>query len=244
MDTTSNILLIFEYAEETYGGAKFIIEHPKYQQYNIDFIYGLHIWPNLPTKFITNHQLMAASCEVKITIHGISTHIANIDNIHDTNLIASEFLQQANTIFPDYLIRFGILKGGDTPNVIANKTVLHGSIRSFTTQNLDFAKRYLWQLATLYMMRYSNIIEISFTDGYPPLINDLELMQPNTEIQNISYFTTESFAYYLQKKKGLYVLLGTAQDIPLHSNTFQVPLDLLSIAYQYYVQLIKAEVVQ
>lgn len=240
--TTTNILFIFEYAEETYGGAKYIIQHPKYQEYNIHSIYGLHIWPKLPKKIITSQYLMATSCEVTITINGTSTHIADINNKMDANEIACHFLTQASIQRKDCIIRFGIIKGGNAPNIISNQTILHGSIRSLDAEHLAFAKKYLWQLSTLYMMHYSNIIEIHFTDGYPSLINSLELNLPNTEIQSFSFFTTESFSYYLQNKKGLYVLLGTAQDIPLHSNQFIVPLDILSIGYQYFLQRIMAEV--
>lgn len=242
IQTTSNILFIFEYAEETYGGAKYIIQHPKYQEYNIHSIYGLHIWPKLPKKIITSQHLMATSCEVIITIHGTSSHIADIDNHMDANEIASQFLQQASLQQKHFIIRFGIIKGGNAPNIISNQTIIHGSIRALTIEHLEFAKKYLWQLSTLYMMRHSNIIEINFTEGYPPLINTLELIPTNIDILPLSYFTTESFGYYLQNKKGLYVLLGTAQDIPLHSPQFIVPLDILSIGYQYFLQRIMAEV--
>ena len=240
-----NILLIFEYAEETYGGAKYIIQNQTYLNYHLKQIYALHIWPNLPKgQLLTNKHLMATSCEVKITVHGQEDHIATTNPIVDANAIASQLYNQANLEFPDFLIRFGIIKGGTAPNIISNKTVIHGTIRSLQLETLDFAKQYLWKLATLYMMRYSNIIEVTFNDGYPPLINSMELVSTPIQIQPLSFFTTDSFSYYLQTTKGLYVLLGTEETTTLHTSKFLVPQELLLIGYQYFYQLTMAEVVQ
>ena len=245
VETNYNILLIFEYAEETYGGAKYIITNDKYLQYNPKAIYALHIWPNLPKgQLFTNKHLMAASCEARIIVHGQQEHIATDKPLVDANAIACQFYQQALLEFPDFFIRFGIIKGGIAPNVICNQTLLHGTIRSLQPQNIDFAKQYLWKLATLYMMRYSNIIEISFNDGYPALINSLELLTNPVQIKPLSYFTTDSFSYYLQTTKGLYVLLGTGENISLHTSNFLVPKDILLTGYQYFYQLTMAEVVQ
>ena len=245
---TSNVLFIFECAEETYGGAKHIIQHPNYHP---NSIYTLHIWPNIPKhQLLTSTHLMAASCEVKITIKGTGGHIATQEQYIDTNKIAAELYNQATLQYPDFFIRFGILKGGNAPNIIPNQTILHGTIRSLTPQNIDFAKQYLWKLATLYMMRYSNIIEVTFNEGYPAIQNSEDIITrtqntiPELQVQPISYFTTDSFAYYLQNTPGLYALLGTGENIPLHSSNFIVPLDILETGYQFYYRILTAAVDQ
>ena len=241
---TNNVLFIFEYAEETYGGAKQIINHPKY---NPTSIYTIHIWPNLPKhQLLTNNHLMATSCEVKIIIHGEGGHIATKEQYIDTNRIACELYNQATLQFPDFFIRFGIIKGGNAPNIIPNQTLLHGTIRSLTPQNIDFAKQYLWKLATLYMMRYSNIIEITFNEGYPAIRNSQHIIDqtkniiPELQIKPVSYFTTDSFAYYLQNTPGLYTLLGTGDTTPLHASNFIVPLEILETGYQFYYRILMA----
>ena len=245
LETNYNFLLIFEYAEETYGGAKYIITNQQYIHYQPIAIYALHIWPNLPKgQLVTNEHLMATSCEVKIIIHGQEDHIATKNTIVDANMIASEFYQQATLNYSDFFIRFGIIKGGHAPNIICNQTLLHGTIRSLQLKNIDFAKQYLWKLATLYMMRYSNIIEVSFSDGYPPLINSMDLVSTPIQIQPLSFFTTDSFSYYLQHSKGLYALLGTGENTTLHTSNFLVPQDILLIGYNYFYQLAMAEVDQ
>ena len=44
-----NVLLIFQPAEETDGGAKDICDSGVLQQYHVERIFGLHLWPGLPS---------------------------------------------------------------------------------------------------------------------------------------------------------------------------------------------------
>ena len=100
------------------------------------------------------------------------------------------------------------------------------------------------------MMRYSNIIEITFNEGYPAIQNSEDIITrtqntiPELQVQPISYFTTDSFAYYLQNTPGLYTLLGTGENIPLHSSNFIVPLEILETGYQFYYRILTAVVDQ
>ena len=44
-----NILLVFQPAEEASGGAKEICDSGIFATYNTEVIFGLHLWPGLPT---------------------------------------------------------------------------------------------------------------------------------------------------------------------------------------------------
>ena len=235
-----NVLCIFEYAEETYGGAKYIVQNPLFLQYSPIAIYGLHIWPYLPMHSISLAN-MSSSCEVTITIHGKASHIAQATEGIDANEIAGQFLSQAILQYPDICIRFGIIKGGTAPNILSNLTILTGTIRCRKTQTQEFAKRYLWQLATLYMMRYQNLIEVQFNEGYPAIINHPQLLnqtqQQYLKLQQEPTFTfaSDSFAYY---PNSLYVFLGSGTNQPLHTTTYQFPLEILSTGYLYFQSLL------
>ena len=43
-----NVLLVFQPAEETTGGAQFICQSGVFAQKNVKAIYGFHLWPDLP----------------------------------------------------------------------------------------------------------------------------------------------------------------------------------------------------
>ena len=73
-----NVLLVFQPAEETPGGAKDLCETGIFQKYGVEAIFGLHLWPGLPFGVVYSScdELMARSCEVNIDIYGKSAHIA------------------------------------------------------------------------------------------------------------------------------------------------------------------------
>ena len=60
-----NVLLVFQPAEETTGGAQFICQSGVFAQKNVKAIYGFHLWPDLPLGQPATRPgpLLAASCE-------------------------------------------------------------------------------------------------------------------------------------------------------------------------------------
>ena len=73
-----NVLLVFQPAEETTGGAKDICDTGIFREYNVQAIFGLHLWPGLPAGTVASrkNELMARSCEVTVDVYGKSSHIA------------------------------------------------------------------------------------------------------------------------------------------------------------------------
>lgn len=244
-----NLLLIFEYAEETTGGANTIIHHPFFQNHHPQAIYALHLWPFLPAHTLASrpNTLMGYSCETNILIHGSSSHVSMFQQGIDAIEIAGHYLSQTVIPFENFLIRFGQIQAGHTRNVLANQASLSGTIRALETDTMNLAKQYLWQLATLFMMRYENIIEVNFNDGYPAVNNDPKLFQylqniePNLQILPTSSYATESFSYYQKYVPGVFILLGTGNNIPLHSSNFHFPIEILETGLQFYQRIIQAK---
>lgn len=232
---THNVLFIFEYAEETSGGAKILLQHPLFQQYHPQAIYALHLWPFLPANTIATHPhtVFGYSSEVNILIHGRSTHVSMVKHGIDANEIAGHFLSQAVIPYHNFLIRFGEIHGGHARNVLADQTVLTGTIRAIELDSLNLAKQYLWQLATLLMMRYENIIEVTFQNGYPAVCNNAELLKdlthtlPHLQLLSETSYAAESFSFYQQQYPTVMLLLGTGTNIPLHSSNFSFPVEIL-----------------
>ena len=58
-----NVLLVFQSAEETTGGAKDLCDTGVFDQYHVKAIFGLHLWPGLPSGRIASrkNELMARS---------------------------------------------------------------------------------------------------------------------------------------------------------------------------------------
>ena len=76
-----NVLLVFQPAEETTGGARDICKTGLFKLYKVQAIFALHLWPGLEAGVIgcRKHEMMARTCEVKVDIYGKTTHIAKLD---------------------------------------------------------------------------------------------------------------------------------------------------------------------
>ncbi|MFQ9859864.1 MAG: M20/M25/M40 family metallo-hydrolase [Evtepia gabavorous] len=72
-----NVLLLFQPAEETTGGAKDLCQSGVLEAHKVQCVFGMHLWPELPAGVIASRkrEMMSRSCEVSVTITGRSSHI-------------------------------------------------------------------------------------------------------------------------------------------------------------------------
>ena len=73
-----NVLLLFQPAEETTGGAKRLCESGVLEQHAVTRVFGLHLWPGLEAGKVYTRPgpLMARANEVTVTIAGKSVHLS------------------------------------------------------------------------------------------------------------------------------------------------------------------------
>ncbi len=216
-----NVLLIFQPAEETTGGAKQICETDVLEQYGVRAIFALHLWPGLPKGAVYSRSgvLMAASREVRAEFTGRSVHIANYQQGADALYACCRFYQMAQKQ-PGFL-KFGMLSGGTAGNVVCGKAVLSGSLRSMDEKN----QAKLQKLCLRACRRTGCRGELFISEGYPAVRNDPALYRKITEILPVKklpkpVWTAEDFSFYQQKIPGVYFLLGVGDAPPLHSPAF------------------------
>ena len=141
----SNILLIFQPAEETTGGAKPILDSGVFEKYNVTRIFGMHLIPDLPkgALYTKSGAMMAKSCEITVDIEGKSSHIAKYEEGADALLAAAEFITQLYSGVDklsdiEYkLLRFGRLTSGSVRNAVSPHSELTGSLRCFDENDFD-----------------------------------------------------------------------------------------------------------
>ena len=69
---SKNVLLIFQPGEESPGGARYLCETGMFSNFNVEAVFGLHLWPGLEkgTVFTRENELMSRSCEINVDIYG------------------------------------------------------------------------------------------------------------------------------------------------------------------------------
>ena len=243
----SNILLVFQPAEETTGGAKPILDSKVFEKYNVTRVFGMHLIPDLPKGqlYTKSGAMMAKSCEITVDIEGVSSHIAKYEQGADALLAAAEFITrvygglQAMSDIKYKLLRFGKLTSGSVRNAVSSHSTLLGSLRCFDENDFVRLKELAQNTADDIDSLYKTKTAITLNEGYPPLINDSGLVQKLKQILPIRELTeprmiTDDFSWYQKKVPGVYIFLGTGTNISLHSPEFDFDESILDIGKNAY----------
>ena len=182
-DLKHNVLLIFQPAEETTGGAKDLCQSGVFEQYNVTCLFGLHLWPALPAGVVASRkkEMMSRSCEVSVTITGRSSHIAKAEEGLDALAAGVEFYRRAvaleKELSPDIyrLLKFGRMESGTVRNAVSGKTVLLGSLRAFQDEVFFGLQEGLRAIGRDIEKETGCTVDVHANDGYPAVWNPDEL---------------------------------------------------------------------
>ncbi|MGL6065232.1 MAG: M20 metallopeptidase family protein [Fusobacteriaceae bacterium] len=255
----SNILLIFQPAEEGPGGAKNIVETGIFDKYKIKSIFGFHLFPTLPQGTIGSKigGLMAKAAEINIDIIGKSGHSGQPHKTIDSIQIALSFLQSMNTIvsknlspFDPSLISFNKIIGGTVRNIVAEKTRLEGTIRSFSEESFSLIIKKIKDIIHGLEISWNCKINMNIAEGYPPVINDKKYydifkraMESSSSIKLVEVepeMLAEDFSFYQEKIPGVFYFVGTLNkekkfDNALHNCGFNFDEKALEYALESYI---------
>ena len=227
-----NVLLVFQPAEETTGGAKDICQTGLFRQRNVRSIFGLHLWPGLPQGklYAKAGAMMARSGEVTVDLFGASAHIAKGEGV-DALAAGAELYRRARELeqgFPEgipRILNFGLFQSGQVRNAVSAHTHMEGSLRAYEDRVFFALRRGLEDIAAQVERQWGCTVSLSVSEGYPAVWNPEDLLEqvkalaPVETLQTPS-MTTEDFAWYQRYLPGVFFFLGLG-DVPgLHADTF------------------------
>ena len=228
-----NVLLVFQCAEETTGGAKDICESGIFDQYHTAAIFGLHIWPGLEAGTVASRSgpLMSRSGQLRVEITGRSAHIAKTGEGIDALAAATRFYTEAAALersIPAHiprLLKFGKLESGTVCNALAGSALLEGSLRAFEDDIFFRLRDGLLQIGKQLEQDTGCTVRIHLSEGYPAVNNPETLCRRVLELipdcrEATPSMTTEDFSYYQQILPGMFFFLGAGDAPPLHSADF------------------------
>ena len=228
-----NILLVFQPAEETIGGAKLICETGVFEEYRVEAIFGLHLWPGLAAGqiFSRKEELMARASEINVDIYGKSAHIAKASEGVDAIAAGTEFYRRAMAMeaaLPDNvfrLLKFGKFESGVVRNALSAHTHMEGSLRAFQDEIFDGMKESLNTIGRELEAEFGCRVEIDINSGYPAVMNPADLCDRVKKVADFTeldapYMTAEDFAFYQRKLPGMFLFVGTGDSPALHTCNF------------------------
>ena len=228
-----NVLLVFQPAEETTGGAKDICDTGIFETYHVTAIFALHLWPGLAAGTIASRreEMMSRSCEVTVDIYGKSAHIAKASDGLDALAAAVEFYNQVTDMekaLPAHifrLLKFGKLESGTVRNALAASAHLEGSLRAFHDEVFFSLRDGILAIGTEMESATGCSVKIHMNEGYPAVINPGALYDRVCKCVDFDELDapsmiTEDFSWYQKKLPGIFFFLGTGDTPALHADNF------------------------
>jgi len=250
--------LIFQPAEENFGGAKLMMDDGFFDRFPCDAVFGLHNDPSRPFgRFaFLDGPIMASADECKITVVGKGGHGAEPQAACDPIVCGASIIMALQTIVSRNIhpiqSAVGAFNSGIASNVIPERAEMNITVRALDPDVRDQLEHRIRQIAEGQAASYGMTAEVDYERGYPPMIN------PKAETEYVRAFAkeftgedkvtdlehpimgSEDFGYFLEERPGCFFLLGTARtdnDPPLHHPKFDFNDDILPIGTTFWVEL-------
>ena len=266
-----DIMLIFQPAEEgapegEEGGAYLMLKEGIFDLEKPDAIFGLHV-TNGPhgSIFLKPGPAMASAEAFRITVEGKQTHgsrpWAGVDPIVAAFNIGTTMQtivsRRLNILDSQAVVSIGMVKGGTRNNIIPQKVVLEGTIRTFEKSYLDKIHEEIKTIATNVAEAHnaSANVELAVYGNYPVTFNDIDLsaqLEPSLikasdgKYMRMSAPRTgaEDFSFFAQEVPGLYFFLGVnpenqESNFTNHSPRFYIDDDALDTGVKAFIQLVE-----
>ena len=265
------VYLVFQPAEEGGGGAREMIKDGLFERFPMQAIFGAHNWPGMPVgQFaLKPGPCFASSNEFRITLTGKGAHGAMPHLGIDPVPAACQMVQAFQTIISRNkrpidtgVISVTMIHTGEATNVIPDRCVIEGTVRTFTTDVLDLIERRMKTMAEATAAAFECGCQFEFMRNYPPTVNHAdetafarrvlgEVVGPANVLDFEPTMGAEDFSYFLLDKPGCYFLIGNGDGshrqgghglgpCMLHNPSYDFNDDLIPLGATAWVRLAEA----
>jgi len=244
------VTFLFQPAEEgapegEEGGADLMIKEGALDNPSVGAVFGFHVWPEnvIGTVLVAPGNVTAAADTFTITVKGKSAHAARPHEAIDAVVIAAEIVTALQTVVSrasdptdPAVLTIGTINGGARRNIIAERVVLEGTVRTLSETNRKKIPLLMESIVRNIAGMYGAEGQFEYKEALPSVFNNPELaaaMNPTlTKLLGKDktliwkpQMIAEDFSYLAQKAPGFYFFLGVknpAQETaaPLHSPNF------------------------
>ncbi|MBD8213729.1 amidohydrolase [Erwinia persicina] len=250
------VRLLFQPAEERFGGAKTLIDAGALA--GVAAIFGMHNAPELPVgTFATRGGAFYANVDrFDINVYGKGAHAARPQEGVDAIVIASQIVSALQTLvsrsyspLESVVVSVTRIEGGNTWNVLPQQVVLEGTVRTHNDDIRSELPQRLRQLITGIAAGLGARAELNWHPGPPALINTAHWAEFSKQVAARQGYDVqeaelqmggEDFAFYLHNTPGTFVSIGSNSEFGLHHPGFNPDEALLSPAAGYFSQLAEA----
>ncbi|WP_213505735.1 M20 peptidase aminoacylase family protein [Paenibacillus faecis] len=252
-DLPGTVRLIFQPAEEKAKGARQVIDSGALE--GVRAIFGMHNKPDLPvgTIGIKEGPLMAAADGFIVEVAGRGSHAAVPEAGLDPIVTASHIVTALQSIvsrsvspLESVVVSVTKLHGGTTWNVIPDRAVLEGTIRTFDEVVRRRVLERFSRVVAGVAAAFDTTAAVRWIGGPPPVINDAALAEIGRETAaELGYEAVvpapspagEDFAVYQREIPGLFVFMGTAGPHEWHHPAFDLDEKAVPVSVDFFTKL-------
>lgn len=231
------INLCFEPAEESIGGVHDMIRDGCLD--GMDACFGMHTWSVCPAGMVAvnSGNIMAAGGKFTVTVEGYTSHGAAPHEGHDAVIAACSiamnlqtYVSRRNNPVNPLVLTIGTINGGARWNVVANKVVMEGTLRTFDPETRKRLQDDLSVIVENTGKALGVDAKIEYVEMWPATINsDPEMLSitknaveklfgKESLCETAPTMGGESFSYYLEQIPGVYAFMGSYDDVHHYGN--------------------------
>ncbi len=229
-ELTGQVLLLFQPAEEGLGGAQRVINEGALEDPKPDQCLAVHLWNEKTLGWfgISDGPVMSASESFLIEIVGQGGHGGMPQEAIDPILAASAVITSLQSLvsrevqpLDSSVVSVTTFHAGETHNVIPDRAVLTGTIRSFTSETRKLLLRRFREIVEGVAAAHRCRAEISLEPISPPVVNDPVLADilrqsarelfPDADLDDhYQTMASEDMAFIMALIPGCFCFIGSA----------------------------------
>jgi amidohydrolase len=251
-------VVIFQPAEEGGGGGREMVQDGLIERWNIQEVYGLHNWPDIPAgQFaIRSGPFFAAADQFTIEVEGKGGHAAKPHQAVDTTVVASHIVLALQTIVsrnvdPTQEIVVSVTAfETDTKahNVIPQRVKMKGTVRTITRQMQALAMQRMDDIVTGTAAALGARGVLHYHPGYPVMVNaDAQTEYAAEAARRVTgdcahaslVMGGEDFAYLANARPGGYILLGNGDTAPVHHPEYNFNDEIIPVGCSWWAEIVE-----
>lgn len=255
---------IFQPAEENLAGGKRMVDEGLFDCFPMRAVFGLHNWPGLESGVmgVRSGPIMAAADFFELRITGTGGHAAYPHRARDPIVAAAQIIvawqtavSRATNPLDSVVLSVTKIHGGTTTNVIPERAVVAGTVRTFRAAAQDTIESTMRQIAASFAGAFGVQVDFDYERTYCATVNSeietavaISAMEQTvckecirTDIQPT--MGAEDFGWMLTQCPGAYALIGNGKSghhgRSLHNPEYDFNDAIIPIGVRYWVNLVR-----
>jgi hippurate hydrolase len=226
------VRFMFQPGEEGWHGARFMLDDGLLDPLP-QAAFALHVMPNAPHGMVGGRAgpLLAAADQIEIVVEGAGGHASMPHQTLDPVPVACEIVMAIQAmvtrkfdIADPAVVTIARIEGGTTHNVIPDRAVLKGTMRTLSAASRQRARDGLEQLAMGIAAAHGLAASVTIMEGFPVTVCDSRAVDFGERVTRALFgeaafqrlaapiMGAEDFAYVLEKVPGAMFFLGFAPE--------------------------------